>query len=63
MLIKDNDGDWGLCYAAWLGMSTGRPGKPGTRYDRPVPGIKGKPGYCKLIFKNLRFVLCPRAIH
>ena len=31
MLIKDNEGDWGLCSAAWFGMEPGLPGKPGTR--------------------------------
>ena len=29
MLIKDNSGDWGVCTAAWKGLTTGIPGKPG----------------------------------
>ena len=54
MLIKDNEGDWGLCAAAWFGMEPGIPGKPGTRWQRPVRGVPGKPGYFKMLFKNLR---------
>ena len=46
MLIKDNDGDWGICVATWAGMKAGRPGVVGM--------IMGNPGYCKLIFKSLR---------
>ena len=29
MLIKDNEGDWGICVAAWKGMVPGRPGTSG----------------------------------
>ena len=29
MLIKDNEGDWGVAVAAWRGMEKGRPGVPG----------------------------------
>ena len=29
MLIKDNSGDWGVCTAAWKGLSPGTPGRPG----------------------------------
>ena len=29
MLIKDNEGDWGICVAAWRGMKKGKPGIPG----------------------------------
>jgi hypothetical protein len=29
MLIKDNDGDWGICVATWRGMTKGKPGVPG----------------------------------
>ena len=54
MLIKDNEGDWGICIAAWVGMEPGRPGKPGTRWERPVKGVAGKPGYFKMLFQNLR---------
>lgn len=54
MLIKDNEGDWGLCTAAWIGMEPGRPGKQGTRWERPVRGVAGKPGYFKMRFQNLR---------
>ena len=29
MLIKDNEGDWGVAVAAWRGMKKGQPGVPG----------------------------------
>ena len=29
MVIKDNEGDWGVCVAAWRGMKKGKPGIPG----------------------------------
>ena len=29
MLIKDNQGDWGICVAVWRGMKKGVPGVPG----------------------------------
>jgi hypothetical protein len=29
MIIKDNDGDWGICVATWRGMTKGKPGVPG----------------------------------
>ena len=29
MIIKDNEGDWGICVAAWRGMKKGKPGVPG----------------------------------
>ena len=29
MLLKDNDGDWGVAVAAWRGMKKGQPGIPG----------------------------------
>ncbi|XP_059096680.1 uncharacterized protein LOC131891171 [Tigriopus californicus] len=54
MLIKDNDGDWGICTAAWLGMKAGTPGIPASRGRRGVPGVPGKPGYFKMYFFNLR---------
>eukprot|EP00095_Tigriopus_kingsejongensis_P000673 maker-scaffold340_size202118-snap-gene-0.21 protein:Tk00673 transcript:maker-scaffold340_size202118-snap-gene-0.21-mRNA-1 annotation:"hypothetical protein LOTGIDRAFT_153725" len=53
MLIKDNDGDWGICTAAWLGMKPGTPGIPASRGRRGVPGVAGKPGYFKMYFLNL----------
>ena len=38
MLLKDNDGDWGVAVAAWRGMKKGQPGIPGefniAAYDR-----------------------------
>ena len=34
MLIKDNEGDWGICVAVWRGMKKGVPG---------VPGMEGLP--------------------
>ena len=30
MLIKDNEGDWGVAVAAWRGMKKGEPGVPGS---------------------------------
>ena len=38
MIIKDNQGDWAICSAAWLGMVPGKPGIPGK------PGVKGIKG-------------------
>ena len=29
MIIKDNEGDWGICVAAWRGMKKGKAGVPG----------------------------------
>ena len=29
MIIKDNEGDWGICVAAWRGMKKGKPGIAG----------------------------------
>ena len=29
MVIKDNSGDWGICTAAWKGLTPGVPGRPG----------------------------------
>ena len=29
MLIKDNEGDWGICVAVWRGMKKGTAGIPG----------------------------------
>ena len=29
MLLKDNNGDWGVAVAAWRGMKKGQPGVPG----------------------------------
>ena len=52
MLIKDNAGDWGICAGAWKGMSPGKPGVPGTRYKR---GIPGKPGMIFLTYIISRF--------
>ncbi|XP_071745850.1 uncharacterized protein [Lepeophtheirus salmonis] len=54
MLIKDNEGDWGVCAAAWRGMKSGTPGVPGTKGNRGKPGTKGSPGYFALKFVPLR---------
>ena len=66
MIIKDNEGDWAICSAAWVGMAPGKPGTPGkpgipgTRTRAAVKGVKGtkgvpgKPGYFKMWFFNLR---------
>ena len=32
MLIKDNEGDWGVAVAAWRGMKKGEPGVSGIIY-------------------------------
>jgi hypothetical protein len=29
MVIKDNEGDWGICVAVWRGMKKGKAGVPG----------------------------------
>ena len=29
MILKDNEGDWGICVAAWRGMKKGKPGVAG----------------------------------
>jgi hypothetical protein len=34
MLIKDNEGDWGICVAAWRGMKKGKAGVAGNTYKR-----------------------------
>ena len=36
MLLKDNQGDWGVAVAAWRGMKKGEPG---------IPGIEEKQGF------------------
>ena len=37
MLLKDNEGDWGVAVAAWRGMKKGQPGIPGN--IQPLPQI------------------------
>ena len=54
MLIKDNDGDFGICVAGWVGMRRGVPGVPGTSKTRGVPGKPGDHGHFKMVFLNLR---------
>ena len=49
MLIKDNTGDWGICAAAWKGMTAGKPGVPGR------PGKRGKPGVAGNIYHIRKF--------
>ena len=41
MLIKDNEGDWGICVATWRGMTKGKPGVPGTYGFLMPKGILG----------------------
>ena len=67
MLIKDNEGDWGICVATWRGMKSGKPGVPGTKGHPGTPGVKGNPGHFAMKFVNLRdrsrkpvFVVLPR---
>ena len=33
MLLKDNEGDWGVAVAAWRGMKKGQPGIPGNNLN------------------------------
>jgi hypothetical protein len=54
MLLKDNEGDWGVAVAAWRGMKKGQPGVPGTRGQKGKPGLKGNPGHFAMKFINLR---------
>ena len=42
MLIKDNEGDWGVCVAVWRGMKKGVPGVPG-KYLQGTHELKRKP--------------------
>ena len=35
MLIKDNEGDWGVCVAVWRGMKKGVPGVAGEAINLP----------------------------
>ena len=35
MLIKDNEGDWGVCVAVWRGMKKGVPGVAGKAINLP----------------------------
>ena len=67
MLIKDNEGDWGICVATWRGMKPGKAGVPGTKGHPGMPGVKGNPGHFAMKFVNLRdrsrkpvFVVLPR---
>ena len=39
MLLKDNEGDWGVAVAAWRGMKKGQPGIPGNIQPQLVPQI------------------------
>lgn len=41
MLIKDNEGDWGLCVATWRGMKKGTPGVPGKIPEKGLYPIIG----------------------
>ncbi len=54
MLIKNAEGDWGVCAGAWLGMAAGVPAVPPSRGRRGRPGVPGKPGYFKMFYVNLR---------
>ncbi len=40
MLIKDNQGDWGICVATWRGMKVGTPGTPGKRQRHTHTGVR-----------------------
>ena len=53
-MLKDNDGDWALCAAAWLGMQAGVPGVKPTATRPGKRGVPGKPGYFKMFYLNLR---------
>ena len=42
MLLKDNEGDWGVAVAAWRGLKKGQAGVPGKGPRKKNPGIRGK---------------------
>ena len=54
MVIKDNEGDWGLCIGAWKGVKKGVPGVKGTSSRKGTPGRPGNHGYFIMRFYNLR---------
>ena len=51
MIIKDNEGDFGICVGAWKGLTNGVTGVEGTKQIEVTPGL---PGYFSMIFYNLR---------
>ena len=63
MLIKDNEGDWGVCVAVWRGMKKGVPGVPG-KYLKDAHELKRPANIsyfthndCGLFFHNPCFFL------
>ena len=54
MIIKDNDGDYGICVAAWKGVTKGVPGTKPTAHRKGVPGIPPNHGHFLMHFLNLR---------
>ena len=54
MLIKDNDGDFGLVTGVWTWVEEGKKGIPGTRNRRGVPGKPRTHGFCSIMYTNLR---------
>ena len=51
---QDNDGDFGICVAAWKGVKKGVAGVKGTSDRKGVAGIPGNPGHFLMHFLNLR---------
>ena len=54
MIIKDNEGDFGICVGAWVGVKKGVPGVKGSRNRKGIPGTPGNPGHFKMLYYNLR---------
>ena len=54
MIIKDNEGDFGICVGAWKGVKKGVPGVKGSANRKGIPGIPGNPGHFQMLYYNLR---------
>ena len=54
MIIKDNEGDFGICVGGWRGVKKGVPGVRGSGNRKGIPGTPGDPGHFKMLYYNLR---------
>ena len=54
MIIKDNEGDFGICVGAWKGVKKGVPGVKGSGNRKGIAGTPGYPGHFKMLYYNLR---------
>ena len=54
MIIKDNEGDFGICVGAWVGVKRGIPGVKGSGNRKGIPGTPGNPGHFRMVYYNLR---------